>query len=387
MKPRIRTVKPEFFKHEDLFDLEQRTGFPMRVAFAGLWCLSDREGRFEWRPRVLKLDILPWDDIDFDEVLRALESEKFVVRYAADGKEYGWIPKFLRHQCPNAREEKSKLPEPPGDTVAMFTDEAAEFEAKRTSERTKKHARATKPTSVAHEIYTPHDLRTEAHMHAHATHDLDATRPMHAHGELNRTELNRIEQNRTGTGLPIDDVEPIDFGAEPEPFSPTSVAESPAAEIVIEDVDFEAAHSNVNAPLSNFPTKAKGKTAAVTQTPVAELLHLRRELHIAAHGVEPFAEKGNAKINGMLSGLVKQVGLDEATVILEYFYSVPNDYYKKNAHELSLMVRDAAKLSTEVRRRAPIEPDTRERSYKSRIANASTEAELIRRAAARGEVS
>ena len=43
---RIRTIKPEFFRHEGLYELEQETGFAIRVAFAGLWTACDREGRF-----------------------------------------------------------------------------------------------------------------------------------------------------------------------------------------------------------------------------------------------------------------------------------------------------------------------------------------------------
>ena len=56
---RIRTIKPEFFRHEALFEAEQATGLPLRVAYAGLFTAADREGRFKWSPRSLKLDCLP----------------------------------------------------------------------------------------------------------------------------------------------------------------------------------------------------------------------------------------------------------------------------------------------------------------------------------------
>ena len=45
---RIRTIKPGFFRHGDLFDAEQETGLPIRVAYAGLWTACDRKGRFVW---------------------------------------------------------------------------------------------------------------------------------------------------------------------------------------------------------------------------------------------------------------------------------------------------------------------------------------------------
>lgn len=116
MKPRIRTVKPEFFLHEKLFDLEQESGLPIRLAFEGLWCWADRDGRFEWRPRTLKAGILPFDDVDFSRVLDALESRGFLVKYACgEGQQrevYGWIPTLGDHQAFNNKEKPSELPAP-----------------------------------------------------------------------------------------------------------------------------------------------------------------------------------------------------------------------------------------------------------------------------------
>lgn len=116
---RIRTIKPEFFKHEELFDLEQETGLPLRLAFAGIWCASDREGRFKWRPRALKADILPYDNVDFSRVLDALATRGFIVKYASptrESEQIGCIPSFHRHQIVNNRELASELPCPPNNT-------------------------------------------------------------------------------------------------------------------------------------------------------------------------------------------------------------------------------------------------------------------------------
>lgn len=114
---RIRSIKPEFFQHEGLFDAEKSSKLPLRIAFAGLWTQVDREGRFEWRPRQLKLNVLPYDEVDFSAVLSALESNGFVVRYVVDGKIYGYVPSFLEHQCPNVREPSSTLPAPSPETL------------------------------------------------------------------------------------------------------------------------------------------------------------------------------------------------------------------------------------------------------------------------------
>lgn len=109
---RIRSIKPSFFLHELLFDLEKETGLPVRVAFAGLWCAADREGRFKWEPRSLKAQILPFDECDFSRVLDALTTRGFLVKYASNGTHYGWIKTFKEHQIVNPREKASVLPSP-----------------------------------------------------------------------------------------------------------------------------------------------------------------------------------------------------------------------------------------------------------------------------------
>lgn len=107
---RIRTVKPELFRHEELFEAELETGFPLRLAFIGLFTVADREGIFRWQPRQLKLDVMPYDSHDFSRVLDALVSRGFVVKYASQGDTYGLIPSFTRHQVINNRERASGHP-------------------------------------------------------------------------------------------------------------------------------------------------------------------------------------------------------------------------------------------------------------------------------------
>lgn len=113
MKGRIRSVKPELLQDEKLWDLGMDTGLPVLQAFVGLWCYADREGRFEWRARALKALILPYWEGAFESVLLALERERFIVRYEVDGRQYGFVRTFHEHQCVNAREPASVLPEPP----------------------------------------------------------------------------------------------------------------------------------------------------------------------------------------------------------------------------------------------------------------------------------
>lgn len=119
---RIRTVKPELFRHEGLFEAEEASGLPLRVAFIGLFTVCDRRGIFRWQPRQLKLDVMPYDSIDFSRVLDALLSRGFLRKYACEGDEYGVIPSFGRHQVINNKEKPSHHPSI-DDADAVFSNE------------------------------------------------------------------------------------------------------------------------------------------------------------------------------------------------------------------------------------------------------------------------
>lgn len=113
---RIRTVKPEFYRHEQLQQLEaEHPGAYVMLVFSGLWCAADRAGRFEWRPKMLKLDILPFLDFDLEATLQILEAALLIERYVVDGKCYGQIPSFLEHQRFSGSEAKADPRHPAKD--------------------------------------------------------------------------------------------------------------------------------------------------------------------------------------------------------------------------------------------------------------------------------
>lgn len=118
---RIRTIKPEFFRHEVLQDLEiSNPGkYPMMV-FEGLWAIADREGRFEWRPRRIKLDVLPFLPFEMADTLAILENAGFIQRYEHDGDEYGVICSWDRHQIVSRDEPPSEIPAPDGTKTPYF---------------------------------------------------------------------------------------------------------------------------------------------------------------------------------------------------------------------------------------------------------------------------
>lgn len=108
---RTRDIKPGFYLNEDLAECSCWA----RLIFPALWMLADREGRLEYRPKRIKAEILPYDGEDMVALIGELETHRLVKRYKVDGKEYLWIPTFLRHQKPHPNEKPSILPPCPDD--------------------------------------------------------------------------------------------------------------------------------------------------------------------------------------------------------------------------------------------------------------------------------
>lgn len=152
MSTRIRTVKPELYRHLGLYEAEKYYQLPLRTAFAGLFNSCDREGRFRWQPHSLKLDVLPYDELDFSTVLDALHCTGFIKKYQVDGKLYGCIPTWKKHQAINLREAQSTLPPPP--------DQDEPFEV---------HSESVMilPIRVSTEKPAPKSHDTCMHVHAH----------------------------------------------------------------------------------------------------------------------------------------------------------------------------------------------------------------------------
>jgi len=103
---RSRNIKPGFFTNEDLVELD----FATRLLFAGLWTVADKEGRLQDRPKKIKIDVFPADNLDIDAMLQALHEAKFVVRYEVNGARYIQIANWSKHQNPHHTEKASEIP-------------------------------------------------------------------------------------------------------------------------------------------------------------------------------------------------------------------------------------------------------------------------------------
>lgn len=104
--PRIRSIKPEFFQDEDLAQLATTD----RLVFIGILTQADREGRLEDRPARLKVQILPYDQIDIRPIIDRLVAARFLIRYSYENRSYLQIRTFKKHQRPHHTEQHSVLP-------------------------------------------------------------------------------------------------------------------------------------------------------------------------------------------------------------------------------------------------------------------------------------
>ena len=111
---RARNIKPSLFKNELLGDADPL----LTILFEGLWCLADREGRLENRPKRIKAEIFPYRSLsDFNGYLTELARLGFIDIYEVAGVSIIQVINFLKHQSPHNTEKASELPENPNKSA------------------------------------------------------------------------------------------------------------------------------------------------------------------------------------------------------------------------------------------------------------------------------
>lgn len=106
---RARNLKPSIFKNELL-----ATSDPLyTVIFEGLWCLADREGRLEDRPRKIHFEVNAGRAFEGTETaLKWLTENGFLLRYEVNRDRFIQIVNFGKHQYPHVKEPQSTIPAP-----------------------------------------------------------------------------------------------------------------------------------------------------------------------------------------------------------------------------------------------------------------------------------
>ena len=152
---RIRYLKPDFFKDEDLATLP----FEVRLFFAGLWNFADKAGRLEDRPMRLKVEIFPYDKVDIEKCLQLLSKPKngtnkpFIQRYKVNNEKYIQIVNWNKHQKPHHTEQESKFPPAP----PMEMEKGMEMEKQKEGSKELRNGEGTVKTPllfISNEIYS-----------------------------------------------------------------------------------------------------------------------------------------------------------------------------------------------------------------------------------------
>ncbi len=114
---RIRNIKPAFFEDEAIARLLPLT----RLFYIGLWTRCDYQGVFEWQPKVLA-GLFPYDETvsgqTVSDWLETLTKLRRIRSYLVDGKRFGCVLAFVKHQAISGR-EKQRGPQYPAFTPKL----------------------------------------------------------------------------------------------------------------------------------------------------------------------------------------------------------------------------------------------------------------------------
>lgn len=158
---RIRTIKPSFWKHEDLSELPEAT----HMLAAALLNYADDEGYFNANPRLIHAECFPLREpsVSIPVSLRELSEVGYLEFFdGSDGKKYGRIVKFDDHQKvshptqskikPLCGEKYDSGNTPGGLTEASPPEEEGNKEEEREG---KKRAQARETRDVSHGTPSP----------------------------------------------------------------------------------------------------------------------------------------------------------------------------------------------------------------------------------------
>ena len=94
---RIRTIKPDFWTDEEIVELDPLD----RLLFIGLWNFCDDQGFIDYRPKKIKMQVLPADDVDLPAAMERLRRASLVDAYDAPSGVVAHIRNWSKHQRVN----------------------------------------------------------------------------------------------------------------------------------------------------------------------------------------------------------------------------------------------------------------------------------------------
>ena len=114
---RIRTIKPEFWRDEDLSSISVEAS----LLAIGLLNVADDEGYFNANHKLIEADVFPLRElsVSIHELLSELSKIGYITIYdGSDGKKYGHVTNFSKHQKVN-RSVPSKIKD-----LIQFTEDS-----------------------------------------------------------------------------------------------------------------------------------------------------------------------------------------------------------------------------------------------------------------------
>lgn len=110
---RIRTIKPTFWGDDHV----SRLSWHARLLLIGLISLADDRGRFIATQSSVTGYVFPHEEVSpakFKRLMGEIEKTGIVELYKVDGRSYGRLPRWLKHQK-ISHPQPSVLPDLPGD--------------------------------------------------------------------------------------------------------------------------------------------------------------------------------------------------------------------------------------------------------------------------------
>lgn len=114
---RSRNIKPSFFTNETMAEND-----PLgRLLFLGMTTLADYKGDLEWRPKRIKVQVLPYDNCSIESLAKNLERSRFIRFYSDGEKIFVHIENFAKHQNPHKNEKAQ------GSDIPSFNEEMSQL--------------------------------------------------------------------------------------------------------------------------------------------------------------------------------------------------------------------------------------------------------------------
>ena len=104
---RIRSTHPGQWTDEDFVECSPLA----RLLCLGLRNEADDKGIFEWKPKGMKMRLLPADNADVDGLLAELVANNQIKGFEHQGKKYGAIRNFRKYQSPKTPNDVYPIPD------------------------------------------------------------------------------------------------------------------------------------------------------------------------------------------------------------------------------------------------------------------------------------